>query len=538
MTTYCISFNVNAVLNDEQSEFLQEEIDFSEDFFNNDGAELIPFESFDIVRLNYQSVLNLIQQNKFEQAKEKVASLIQSDPDQALYFNLKAVLEVKDKKFDLAEKSYKQALNLQANNTQAYLGLAAIALEKKQFSIANKYANKILEQDPTNASAYMILAKTAMQQQGIAAVEKQFLIAFDKVKGNFQSELMILNLLSQLYTSQKQAEKTVPLARELVVRNEDNVVALSVLAGTLLANQDDREAEKILRKIISLKPSDVKHRVVLARLLSKQTGNDTEVLALLDQAALQNEGTSNVLALKVAFLVKKEKYQQALLVAQQIDKAYPGQSIGKVSTGDVYLAEKKYDEALSAYQKAYQIDNNPKVLGFIIKLLVTQDKHQEAIGMLKNELAKNKENAAIEFKLANLYQVTGQYDLAIKHYEVLHAKQKDNTLVLNNLAWTYGHQGNPKALGLAKQAYQQAPKSAVVADTYGYILLQNGHKQDSLQVLQKAAKMAPKLGEIQLHLAEAYIANQNKSQAREILQQLINQNGVEKKQATQLMEKL
>jgi len=63
------------------------------------------------------------------------------------------------------------------------------------------------------------------------------------------------------------------------------------------------------------------------------------------------------------------------------------------------------------------------------------------------------------------YQTQQQNDQAQKHYEAVLAKQKDNIIVLNNQAYLYSQQNNPKAIELAKQADQLALKSGAIADT-------------------------------------------------------------------------
>ena len=110
--------------------------------------------------------------------------------------------------------------------------------------------------------------------------------------------------------------------------------------------------------------------------------------------------------------------------------------------------------------------------------------------------------------------------------------------MLNNLAYLYHQQNNPKAIELAKRAYQLAPKSGAIVDTYGYILLKQGNKTQSLNILKQAAELNPQLVEIQLHLAEAYIANQEKAQGKAVLEKILNNkvaNSAEQEQAKQLL---
>ena len=119
-------------------------------------------------------------------------------------------------------------------------------------------------------------------------------------------------------------------------------------------------------------------------------------------------------------------------------------------------------------------------------------------------------------------------------------EQPDNVLALNNLAFLYSQQNDPRALELAKKAYEKAPESAAILDTYGYILIKQGQPKEGLPILEKAASLAPKANDIQFHLAEAYVANDNTQKAIEILEPIVKaeQNFSEKKAAVSLLDKL
>jgi predicted Zn-dependent protease len=83
------------------------------------------------------------------------------------------------------------------------------------------------------------------------------------------------------------------------------------------------------------------------------------------------------------------------------------------------------------------------------------------------------------------------------------ASQPTNTAARNNLAWLYLQTGDGKAQSMAKSAYDQAPGSAAVADTYGWILLERGNTGDGLKILADAAARAPREPDIQYHYASA-----------------------------------
>ena len=74
---------------------------------------------------------------------------------------------------------------------------------------------------------------------------------------------------------------------------------------------------------------------------------------------------------------------------------------------------------------------------------------------------------------------------------------------LNNLAWLYYERKDPRALEIAKKAYELAPNSAPIADTYGWILVEKGEIAKGIEILSKAVQLAPDNKEIADHLKEA-----------------------------------
>jgi predicted Zn-dependent protease len=80
---------------------------------------------------------------------------------------------------------------------------------------------------------------------------------------------------------------------------------------------------------------------------------------------------------------------------------------------------------------------------------------------------------------------------AISDYESLLAKMPSNTgvtTVLNNLAYLLAENNErlPEALKYAKRALDAKPNSPVVLDTYAYVLLKNGKKQQAAEFLAAA----------------------------------------------------
>jgi predicted Zn-dependent protease len=93
-----------------------------------------------------------------------------------------------------------------------------------------------------------------------------------------------------------------------------------------------------------------------------------------------------------------------------------------------------------------------------------------------------------------LYEISSDKNYlktAIADYESLLAKMPSNTevtTVLNNLAYLLAENNErlPDALGYAKRALDAKPNNPVVLDTYAYVLLKNGKKEQAAEFLTAA----------------------------------------------------
>src|SRR5205823_3803205 len=103
--------------------------------------------------------------------------------------------------------------------------------------------------------------------------------------------------------------------------------------------------------------------------------------------------------------------------------------------------------------------------------------------------------------------------------------QPDNIAFLNNLAWTTGELGDPKALSYAEKASELAPNNANVLDTLGVLLVKNGNVIQGLAKLQQAVQLVPNQADTRLHLAKALIKAGDKVAARKELDALAGASG-------------
>jgi uncharacterized protein (TIGR03790 family) len=122
--------------------------------------------------------------------------------------------------------------------------------------------------------------------------------------------------------------------------------------------------------------------------------------------------------------------------------------------------------------------------------------------------------------LASVYEQLDQHDKSDAVYRKLLERDPNDTVALNNLAYSLAvRHNNPKeALPLAERADLLSPRSPVIYDTLGYIKYLMGDHADGARMLALAAQALPGNPDVQLHAAAALAAAGRLDEAAKRLQ--------------------
>jgi predicted Zn-dependent protease len=163
----------------------------------------------------------------------------------------------------------------------------------------------------------------------------------------------------------------------------------------------------------------------------------------------------------------------------------------------------------------------------LIKSLVAMNaagKGKEAQARIQEWLKANPGDQAVGMYKAETDLANKQFKPAIAQMQDLLKRNPNNPLVLNNLAWAYQQDKDPRALGTAEQAYKLSGDNPSVMDTLGWMLVEQGNTARGLPLLQKAGGIAPDAVEIHYHLAVGLNKSGDKQGARKELDKLLAQN--------------
>ena len=118
--------------------------------------------------------------------------------------------------------------------------------------------------------------------------------------------------------------------------------------------------------------------------------------------------------------------------------------------------------------------------------------------------------------------LAGRHAEAWRLYQrVLEQGGSGNAVILNNAAMAaIGAGANARAVTLARQAHELAPRDPRVDDTLGWALLENGNRSEALQHLGDAHRAQPGNLQIRWHYANALIANGRRAEARTLISEM------------------
>ena len=148
-------------------------------------------------------------------------------------------------------------------------------------------------------------------------------------------------------------------------------------------------------------------------------------------------------------------------------------------------------------------------------------KGNEADARLTEWLKEHPADIPTRMYLAGTYLAKKQNKAAIGQYQAVLQQDPNYALALNNLAWVYQQEKDPRALEYAEKANQLSPDNPATLDTLGWILVEQGNTARGLPLLQKANSLAPEAADIQYHLVLGLVKSGDKAKAREELEQLL-----------------
>ncbi|MGD2119091.1 MAG: PEP-CTERM system TPR-repeat protein PrsT [Chromatiales bacterium] len=472
----------------------------------------------DLIQTDVLLVMSHLKRGDTAKAIEISQQLQKKYPDSPIPPNLTGLSYLADKQFKQADDSFEQALKIDPEFQVAQLNLARSSIAAGNQQQAIERFKQVLQKDDSNITALFGLAQLAAQ----AGDQAQQISYLQQLLAKHAQNLPATLALAEVYLSQGDFLKASSTLSAITGKPADHPALLRMKGLTQLAQKQYSDAIHSFRRLAEILPDNLEAQYQLGRAYMLADKNDLARNVFDKAAKLDADHEVALLWLTFAELeLREQKFDRVLEITSTLAKKHAQNPLVFEFQGAAYRGKGDLQKALQAYEKAFQLEPNSQRVQLLANLYDQSGLADKAIATVDAWVTKHPKDTLLSARLGLMQQQAGNNQAAIVAYERTLQRDKDNVLVLNNLAWLYHQENNPKALSLAKQAYDKASKRPEIVDTYGWILLQQGQVKQALPILQEALLQSPSHPEIAFHVATALKQVGRKDEAATVLQRII-----------------
>ncbi len=461
-------------------------------------------------------LLALIERGRgnYAAARKAARILIESRPEDPVGYNIMGVIDLSEKKYAEAEEKFLQALDLEPKYFAARRNLAEIYETAGKLADAERELRRVLGDSRDDIRAVVALARLKVKQSNFQAA-----VDFARQAVDLKSDAERLRFL---LADALLANNNIDEAHKVMLAAERDFPNSSLIGRKLgqiqILSKDFDGAIGTYGRLLDNDPDNTDLYREYGNALLRAGFSERSRLVLLRGRDIATEKGLSTLGF-LADLVTIEKslgnYEAALTYAHDIRKLYPDAEISGVVLGEIYMANKQYENAIAAYGTALDAGMDSSKLR--IGLATSQNLSGDTISAKKtlaDWIANNPEDALARVALGDIYLGSGDNVSAIAQYERILADGHDNPIILNNLAWAYMQVDDRRAKETAERAYNIGHKLPEFADTLGWILLRmENNPSRAITLFQEAIKGKPFKAIYHYHLGLALLADNKSAEA-------------------------
>jgi putative PEP-CTERM system TPR-repeat lipoprotein len=480
--------------------------------------------------------LTHLRNRDFDRAVDLARQLQAANPTSAIGHTLAGIALAGQGDAAGGRAEFTRALEINPKAVDGYINIAAMEAGSGDVDAAVTTLTKGLAATDNDPRLLTRLAQVHMSRQ-----------AYDKARRLLEQAISTKPeavgpraLLADLHLRAGNAAEAVRLAEALKTRQPNEPVTLELVGKSYLATGRFDEAVVALRDLAAAVPQSAEAQFLLAQAYAGLKQVEPWKGAL--EKAIQQKPDFTQANLQLAALsVQTGDFERAKALVAEVHKVTRDEPLLLEVEGAIAVREGRMADAEELFRRA--LEARP-ASGFAIKLAEVQRRRGnagQARATLETWLASNPADLTVRFLIANYDLSDGRYAESRAHYAELAAKQPDNALIRNNLAWLMWREHDYEAAREhADRALELAPNDARIKDTAGLVRLSLGHTAQAVTLLDEAATLLPDNLDIRFHQAQAHAAAGNADRARVILQQLLESNKSfgERAEAERLLEKL
>ena len=442
--------------------------------------------------------LTYLERKQYDKALEAIAAMEKKMPASPVPHGLRGDAYLGKGDRARARASFERAVSLDAGFFPAADRLASLDLQDKQPARAAQRFKTVLAHNKNDLQAMLALAQLA----AILRDTRESVAWLEKAARAHPTAIRPRQLLVTYLIGAKQPQKALAYAREAADANPEAADALDLLGVAQEAAGERANAMSTYTRLTEKYPQRAEAWYRLAMLQSEAEQRSAARSSLMKAlAADPNHMPAFDALLEVE--AKAGNLNRALELARGLQAKQPRNAHGWVREGDLLSGAGRYAEAIRAYDKAGAIAMTTPLAIKTHRALAQLGKTEAADAGLREWLRAHPADFPALSYLAQTQMHSGKTSEAIQTYEAVLKLAPRDVPALNNLAVLYQQRNDPRALALAKRAYETGGKHPAIADTYGWALVNNGQAARGLPLLKEAVAAAPQEPSVRYHHAVA-----------------------------------
>jgi putative PEP-CTERM system TPR-repeat lipoprotein len=465
-------------------------------------------------------VLLIMTHLRMKQPDKALSAAIAAEkeqPENPLIQNLKGAIYVDKQDQAKARASFEKALALQPTYYPAVANLARLDMQDKKPDMAKKRFVDLLEKDKKNVQVLSALAILAASQNNNEEAKSWL----ERANTDNPDSASVTQMLALQYVRMGDKEKALVLVKKAQASHPTMPEFMELLAQMKLNMGDQAGALDSYIKLAAMLPESAAAQFKVAATHATMKNTEASIDSLKKTLGLDPKFLDAQLAL-ASLLASKGSMDEALAISRKIQKENDKSALGYVQEGDILMQQKKATAAIALYEKGFKLAKNGQLMIKLHTAYLADGKAKEANLKMVQWLKEHPEDNLARLYFADYSFVAQKNRQAyIEQLQMILKSEPNSAKVLNNLAWAYGEEKDPRALEYAEKAYKLADTSPAIMDTLGWILVEKGDWKRGLPLLQKASSQIPDAMDIRYHLALALLKSGDKEKARKEMEQIV-----------------
>ena len=456
------------------------------------------------------------QRNELNGALKAVDDLERKQPDKPLAPSLRGKIQMSRQDVAGARKSFERAVAIDPVYFPAVDSLAALDLAEGKIQDAKSRFDKLLVAEPSNHKA--LLAIAGLRAAAGGSKEEVAEIITTAIKLN-PTEIAPRLVLIDHYIKRKDLKQASTAAQDAVAAVPDSPQLLEAQGRVQVLSEDFNQAISSFTKLASLLPQSPYPHLLMADVHVARKNNDMAVQSLkraLTIAPDSLQAQSNLVALELA----AGRSQEALALAQAVQKQRANEGIGYLFEGDIEASLKNLDGAANAYRAGLKKRKSTDLAVKLHSVLLTAGRQVEADKFAAGWLKDYPKDAAFLFHLGDVALARGAFAQAESNYLAVVQIMPDDASALNNVAWLALKLKKRNAISYAEKANALQPGQPVFMDTLAMVLAEENQIDRAVTVQKKALEIQPQNPSLRLTLAKIYVMAGDKTRAKDELETL------------------